>query len=70
MWWESIAMVTTMLRLMREHQVPSLTVHDSLIVPLSKQALAEGLLSHQYFWVCQERPFLTVKTPSLIVNNK
>jgi len=37
-----------MLRLKRHHAVPSLCVHDSLIVPVSKQNLAEDLLRKGY----------------------
>ena len=40
MWHESNVMFSTMLRLMREHQIPSLSVHDSLIVPASKADVA------------------------------
>ena len=36
MWLESAVMFSTMLDLMRQHGTPSLTVHDSLIVPASK----------------------------------
>jgi len=32
-------MIKAMLQLMRGHQVPSLSVHDSLIVPASKRGL-------------------------------
>jgi hypothetical protein len=45
MYQEGVAVVSTMLRLKREHQVPSLSVHDSLIVPISKRKVAEELLS-------------------------
>jgi hypothetical protein len=40
MWLESAAMFSTMLNLKREYGVPSLSVHDSLIVPASKADLA------------------------------
>ena len=49
MWIESMAMITTMQRLMREHGVPSLSIHDSLIVPESKLKVAQELLREQYF---------------------
>jgi hypothetical protein len=35
MCWESVVMVSTMVDLMRDHGIPSLAVHDSLIVPQS-----------------------------------
>jgi hypothetical protein len=36
MWLESAVMVSTMIELKRDHAIPSLSVHDSLIVPFSK----------------------------------
>jgi pimeloyl-ACP methyl ester carboxylesterase len=35
MYYESVVMVSTMVALMRDHGIPSLAVHDSLIVPQS-----------------------------------
>jgi hypothetical protein len=57
MWHESLAMFFTMRDLM-ELGVPSLSVYDSLIVPLSKSEVAEQQLSDRYHWVCQFRPKL------------
>jgi hypothetical protein len=37
-----------MLTLMRDHQVPSLPVHDSLIVPVSKFKVAKEALIHHF----------------------
>ena len=63
MWVESVAMEFTMRDLM-ELGVPSLSVHDSLIVPLSKCEVAERQLSDRYHWVCQFRPILKRHTSS------
>ena len=62
MYQESVAIISTMLRLKREHQIPSLSVHDSLIVPISKQKVAEELLSEEYFRVTKTRPQLGTST--------
>ncbi|WP_407193470.1 hypothetical protein [Bradyrhizobium sp. STM 3566] len=48
MWLESEVMFSTMLELMREHQTPSLVVHDSLIVPVSKAELASERLRRRF----------------------
>jgi hypothetical protein len=44
MFIESEAIIGAMLTLMRDHQVPSLPVHDSLIIPESKFSVAKGAL--------------------------
>jgi hypothetical protein len=47
MYAESEAIIGAMLTLMRDHQVPSLPVHDSLIVPSSKFIVAQvALVDH------------------------
>jgi hypothetical protein len=48
MWQESDAVVSAMLELKRVHSVPSLAVHDSLIVPISKRRLGEDTLRRCY----------------------
>jgi hypothetical protein len=48
MFIESEAIIGAMLTLMRDHQVPSLPVHDSLIVPASKFLVAKGALVHHF----------------------
>jgi hypothetical protein len=48
MFIESEAIIGAMLTLMRNHQVPSLPVHDSLIVPASKFLVAKGALVHHF----------------------
>jgi hypothetical protein len=45
---ESEAILGTMLELMQAHRVPSLSVHDSLIVPVSQSQLGQGLLKEHY----------------------
>jgi hypothetical protein len=48
MFRESEAIIGAMLTLMREHRIPSLPVHDSLIVPASKFKLAKEALVHNF----------------------
>ena len=48
MFTESEVIVGSMLTLMREHGVPSLPVHDSLIVPRSKRQLAQDVLRDRF----------------------
>ena len=45
---ESEAIIGAMLTLMRDHQVASLPVHDSLVVPASKFKLAKEALVHNF----------------------
>ena len=48
MFMESEAIIGAMLTLMRDHQIPSLPIHDSLIVPASKFHVAKGILIDQF----------------------
>jgi hypothetical protein len=48
MYIESEAIIGAMLELMRDHQVPSLPVHDSLIVPALRFNVAKGALIHHF----------------------
>lgn len=48
MYIESEAIIGAMLELMRDHQVPSLPEHDSLIAPVSKFGVAKGALIHHF----------------------
>lgn len=59
MWLESEAVVSTMTLLMHSG-VPSLPVHDSLIVPRSAEAMAIDVLSNNYSHVCGVIPALVV----------
>jgi hypothetical protein len=60
MFHESVAVIFTMLDLKRDYAVPSLSVHDSLIVPRSKCELAANQLMDRYEWVTQVRPALVL----------
>jgi hypothetical protein len=60
MYLESEAVVSTMLRLRREHEIPSLSVHDSIIVPASKCEIAEAALTEEYLRVTKTKPQLEI----------
>ena len=60
MFLESEAIVGTMLRLMREHGVVSLSVHDSLIAPRSQLDLARETLCTEYERAVGVKPNLKV----------
>jgi hypothetical protein len=55
---ESEAILRTMLRLKREHEVPALTVHDSLIVPRSTELVTRAVLAEEFAAVVGQRPIL------------
>lgn len=65
MWLESEVMVSTMLELMHEHQTPSLVVHDSLIVPVSKAELATERLRSRFQEQQRVVPRLKTNWPEL-----
>ncbi|WP_027581621.1 hypothetical protein [Bradyrhizobium sp. Ai1a-2] len=48
MWIESNVMLFTMLELKRKHQIPSLSVHDSLIVPAHGAEAAQAVLREKF----------------------
>jgi len=50
-----------MLSLKRAHGVPSLSMHDGIIVPRSKADLAKGVLAREYHRVVGVEPMLTVE---------
>jgi hypothetical protein len=58
MWLESEAVISTMLRLMRDHAIPSYSVHDSIIVPVSKGDIARQVLAEEYRRVVGVAPML------------
>jgi hypothetical protein len=64
MWEESEAVISTMLALKRDHGIPSLSVHDSIIVPHTKCDLAANLLSDCYERVVKAKPNLVIHHPS------
>jgi hypothetical protein len=63
MFTESRAIVGAMLDLMREQSVPSLSMHDGLIVPISKQNVAETVLGTRFRAAAGVEPILTVDRP-------
>ena len=67
MWLESMAMFSTMLNLKREDEVPSLSVHDSLIVAASKADIASQRLARMFLGVTLVRPLLKIKKNSTVV---
>jgi hypothetical protein len=50
-----------MLILMRTHGVPSLAMHDGILVPRSKVELAKKVLTEQFRKVVGVEPMLTVE---------
>jgi hypothetical protein len=63
MYRESNAVLNTMLELLRDHRVPSLPAHESLIVPVSHQSLAEDILKRNFLTACHIEPSLEVHPP-------
>lgn len=61
MYRESEVVVSTMLELKREHGVPSLAVHDSIIVPKSKADLAAAVLKERFQKVTGITPQLVIQ---------
>lgn len=64
MWLESAVMFSTMLDLMHQHATPSLTVHDSLIVPVSKAELASETLRSTFQAQQKVVPRLKINQPA------
>lgn len=64
MYSESEALIAAMLRLLREHHIPSLPVHDSLIVKVKDAEPAIRLLKTEYSKRCNGiTPHVTVNMP-------
>jgi hypothetical protein len=59
---EGRAVMGTMLILMREHRIPSLSMYDGIIVPKSKADLASDILKRVFKEVVGVEPILTVET--------
>jgi hypothetical protein len=57
---EAEAVIGTMLILMREHRVPSLSMHDGIIVPRSETELAKAVLMGEFRRVVGVEPMVTV----------
>jgi hypothetical protein len=64
MWLESAVMFSTMLNLMHDHQTPSLVVHDSLIVPVSKAEVASEALRGKFQAQRKVLPKLKINWPT------
>jgi hypothetical protein len=58
---ESQAVVNTMLILMREHRIPSLSTHDGIVVPRSGVGWTKAILTQQYLKSVGVEPVLTVE---------
>jgi hypothetical protein len=65
---EATAVIGTMLILMRPHGVPSLSMHDGLIVPKSKAELAQGILKREFRRVTGVDPMLTVEPEEPVID--
>jgi hypothetical protein len=61
MFHESEAILGAMLTLMRDHRIPSLSVHDSLLVPRSAVPTAMKIIKDKYRQVCGIEPGLKVE---------
>ncbi|MDH2342729.1 hypothetical protein [Bradyrhizobium sp. SSUT77] len=60
MYRESQVIISTMVRLATEHSIPSAPVHDSILVPRSKVAVARRLLEEQFKDLIGVTPLLKV----------
>lgn len=60
-YWESRILVDAILCLLREFQIPSLPVHDSLVVRSRDLKCAQRVLSDCFETILEVRPMLTVK---------
>lgn len=68
MYFESVVMVSTMVDLMRDHGIPSLAVHDSLIVPQSAISIAARALKARFRSVTGMEAQLTVHPKGIMVS--
>jgi hypothetical protein len=66
MFSESRVIMSAMLRLAREHDIPALPVHDSLIVPRSKEVIAWKMLNEQFTKIIGVEPKLNVRPESAL----
>jgi hypothetical protein len=63
MYLESAIMFSTMLDLMRDHHTPSLSVHDSLIVPVSRAEVARDAIKARFLAQQKVTPLLKINMP-------
>jgi hypothetical protein len=68
MFHESVAMVAAMTELMRDHGIPSLVIHDSLLVPRSAISTAAAALKAHFFSVTKQEVQLTCSSKRLMVS--
>jgi hypothetical protein len=68
MYYESVVMVSTMVDLMRDHGIPSLAVHDSLIVPRSAINTTATALKARFRSVTQQEVQLTIHPKALMLS--
>jgi hypothetical protein len=68
MYWESVVMVSTMVDLMRDHNIPSLPVHDSLIVAQSATNTAEQVLKARFQSITRMEAQLTIHPKRVTVS--
>ena len=68
MYWESVVMVSTMVDLMRDRGIPSLAVHDSLIVPRSAVSIAKAVLKARFHSTTRMEAQLTIHPEGLSVS--
>jgi hypothetical protein len=57
---EANAIISTMLTLKREHNIPALSTHDGLVVPRSGISWTKTILSREYERFARVEPVLTV----------
>jgi hypothetical protein len=69
MWRESNVMFGTMLDLMRKHDTPSLSVHDSLIVPVGRAEIARQAIKARFQSIQEVEPRLKINWPTVIQKN-
>jgi len=63
MWIESNVIQSTMLELKREHEIPSLSVHDSLIVPAQSAEIVSAVLKEKFQSQREVTPLLKINWP-------
>jgi len=68
MYYESVVMVSTMVDLMRDHGIPSLAVHDSLIVPKSAINTTTTALKARFRSVTKQEVQLTIHPKGLMLS--
>lgn len=66
MWIESQGMLGTMLKLKRDHQTPSLSVHDSLIMPARSAETAQTVLKEEFQRQRGITPLLKINWPTTL----